>query len=184
MNNAKTPCMKTCLLSFIAVYVFIMAYTFLVHGVLLKADYEAYASLWRPMEEMMSLGYICWLAHAVMAAVLTCLYKKFRAAKMLCTCGPECQCGPACPCKAGSECGTTRCPIKSGGLCFGFKIGLLLGVYHASFYILLPISGALAIKWFLAEFVMGLGVGAVLGMVYHPGAGKGCSKTSCDTKVM
>ena len=54
-------------------------------------------------------------------------------------------------------------------MCFGFKLGIILGIYLSSMYIHLPIPESLAIKWFFSEFFMGLGIGAVLGMVCKPG---------------
>ena len=155
MNGTKCN-KKTCLISFLAVYIFMMAYSFVVHGILLKADYDATANLWRPMAEMEQLGAICWLLHALMAAVLVCLFKKFKKGVAACDAGAA----------------TSSCPIKSGGICFGLKIGLLLGAYHASFYVLLPIPLDLAVKWFFAELFMGIGIGAVLGMV--------CKSKHCD----
>ncbi len=156
------PCMKTCLISVVAVFAFMMGYDWFVHGHLLKADYEATANLWRTPEEMQQFFPYCLAYHAILAMVLTCLFKKFRAGVSAC-----------CP-----EAATACCPIKSGGICFGIKIGLLLGVVGASPYIWLPIPGALALKWFVASCVQGLGVGAILGMLCK---GKDCGTGSCGT---
>jgi hypothetical protein len=159
------PCMKTCAISVIAVFAFLMGYDMFVHGTLLKADYEATASMWRTPEEMKALFPLCLAYHFFLAMVLTCLFKKFRA---------------GC-CAKNPEAATACCPIKSGGICFGLKIGILMGLLHASGYIWLPIPAALAIKWFVASLIQGVGVGVVLGMLCK---GKGsCGTTSCSTNT-
>ncbi len=168
MDTAKKPCMKTCLISFVGVYAFIMLYTFVVHGQLLKADYEATASLWRPMEEMQTMAVWCWLYHGLLAAIVTCWFKKVRA------------CHAACSTSCSTEAATTCCPVKSGGLCFGVKLGLVLGLTHAASYIWMPIPQTLAIKWFFSELFMGIGIGAVLGMLCR---GKSCDKGGCEAKA-
>lgn len=162
MNTNGKCDKKTCIISFIAVYIFIMAYGFVVHGILLTPDYEATSSLWRPEADMQQLAWVCWILHAIMAAAIVCIYKKFR--KGLATCD--------------ASVASASCPIKSGGICFGMKLGLLLGAVQAMHYIPLPIPGELAVKWFFSEFFLGLGIGAILGMVCKVGNG-----TACETKV-
>ena len=47
-QNCKSECpVKKCLLSVVAVFIFLMAYNFVVHHNLLMDDYRATASLWR-----------------------------------------------------------------------------------------------------------------------------------------
>lgn len=158
MDTTNKQCKKTCIISFLAVYIFTMAYGFVVHGMLLKGDYEATASLWRPEADMQQLAWVCWVLHAVMAAAIVCIYKKFRKGLAACN----------------AEAGSSGCPIKSGGICFGLKLGLLLGALQAMHYIPLPIPGELAVKWFFSEFFLGLGIGAILGMVCKTGSGEAC----------
>lgn len=170
MNNTKKPCMKTCLISFVGVFAFLFGYDWLVHGHLLMADYEATASMWRPKEEMQQFFAYCIAYHVILAAVITCWFKKVRA------------CHAACATQCSTEGATTCCPIKSGGLCFGIKVGLLLGLAHASSYIWMPIPGDLAVKWFIAYLVQGAGAGCVLGMLCkskHCGGDQG----SCGSKA-
>ncbi len=163
MDTTKKPCMKTCMISMVAVFAFLMGYDMFVHGTLLKADYEATAALWRPEAEMKEMFVFCFLYHLVLAATITCLFKKFRAGYSAC-----------CP-----EAATACCPIKSGGVCFGLKIGVLMGAISAASYIWLPIPGALAIKWFIASLVQGIIAGAILGMLCK---GKGdCGTKTCDS---
>ncbi len=152
-------CAFSCLISVVAVFVFLNLYGMLVHGHLLMADYQATANLWRTQEEMQTMC-IGWLAYyAVLSIILTCWFKKSRSAFAACstTSAPSC------------------CPIKSGGLCFGLKLGLLMGTMMASSYLYMPIPGELAVKWFFTGLVEGLGIGVILGMTCR-------GKTNCDMK--
>lgn len=155
---------KACVISFIAALAFVFGYDWFVHGQLLKADYEATASLWRTPEEMEQFWPWCIAYHIALAAILTCLFKKFRKGVLAC-----------CPDSAN-----TCCPIKTGGLCFGVKIGLLLGIVHASSYIWLPIPGSLAIKWLLTGLGQGIGVGVILGIISGKFSGGSCGTASCS----
>lgn len=160
-NCIMTKCMnKTCLISVIATSLFLMGYGFVVHEILLKADYMATADMWRTPEEMQTFFPWCMLFPVGIAMVLTCLFKKFKAG-----------CAAKCP-DAAASC----CPIKSGGLCFGMKIGLLFGLLMAQSYIWMPIPLDLAVKWFFAGLGQGVGAGIVLGMVCQT-----TNTTSCDS---
>lgn len=68
---------KRYVISVIAVFVFVFAYEFLVHGYLLKCIYEQTAELWRSHEEhkmiFILLSYICFAA--VAAYIFTCNYE-------------------------------------------------------------------------------------------------------------
>ena len=50
-------------------------------------------------------------------------------------------------------------------MCFGIKIGLLLGIWNAGAYVYLPIPQQLAIAWFFTGLVEGIGAGIILGIV-------------------
>jgi hypothetical protein len=182
MDDTKKPCMKKCIISFIAVFAFLFIYDWLVHGQLLMADYQATVGTWRSQEEMQALFGWCIAYHAALAAVITCFFKKFKKAQVVCICGTECQCSPTCPCKGAADC-NSRCPIKTGGVCFGMKVGLLLALSHSVAYLWLPIPGALAIKWFIAYLVQGIVAGAILGMISGGSSKGGCAATSCSTKA-
>ena len=124
---------------------------------------------------MKTLG--CWwvAVDGLLAIVFTCFFKKFRKCAAACHCGPECACGPNCPCKIAVADKNSCCPIKSGGLCFGLKIGLIMGILMASTYIYMPIPSSLAIKWFFAYLVEGIGIGAVLGICSGIGGKNNCA---------
>lgn len=158
----KKECkMSACLIPTAAVFVFLFLYNCLVHGNLLMEEYKATANLWRTEEEMNALQ-AGWLAYyALLAMVTTCWFKKTKSAFM---------------CKSSPADATSRCPIKSGGACFGLKLGLLMGLLMASSYLYMPIPGSLAIKWFFTGLGEGLGIGLILGVT--------CRGSSCATPVV
>lgn len=161
------PCkMTACLIPMAAVFIFLNLYSMLVHGHLLMEEYTATASLWRTEEEMNALAPYWAAYYALFAMAATCLFKKMCKCKLSCN-------------KGG--CTPTRCPIKSGGTCFGLKLGIILGLGMASSYLYMPIPSSLAIKWFLTGLGEGLGIGIILGMTCPVGCGC-ASAGSCPTK--
>lgn len=165
MDAPKTHCKKkTCLISVVAVTLFLCAYSYLIHHKLLAADYAATSNIWRSKEEMAGLGVYWPIYHLLLAMVVTCWFGKTRA----------------CLASCGTESATTCCPVKSGGLCFGLKLGLIMGLGMGVAYLYLPIPFTLAVKWFLAGFVEGLGIGAILGMLCKD---KACGTGACGTKA-
>ncbi len=151
---------SACAIPVIALFIFLSAYNTLVHGHLLMDEYKATAALWRTPEEMNALA-PWWMGYyALLSAVLACWFKKSKSA-FSCAKTPE---------EAAS-----RCPIKSGGCCFGLKLGLLMGLLMASSYLYMPIPSSLAIKWFFTGLFEGLGAGMVLGITCR-------GPSSCDMK--
>lgn len=156
----KKECkVSACLIPMVAVAVFIFLYSCLTHGWLLMDEYAATASLWRPQAEMETMCPL-WIGYyLLLAGILTCWFKKSKCAFACATAPGE---KPSC------------CPIKSGGCCFGLKLGLLMGVLMASSYLYMPIPISLAVKWFFTGFFEGLGIGVVLGITCRGGS-------SCST---
>ncbi len=146
----KKECkVSACLIPMVAVFIFLFGYNCLVHGHLLMADYAQTPALWRTDAEMQQLAPMWFAYYVALAAVLTCWFKK---TKSVFACAPTPGEKPSC------------CPIKSGGCCFGLKLGLLMGLLMACGYLYMPISSTLAIKWFFTGLFEGLGAGMVLGM--------------------
>lgn len=139
--SATTECKKPgikCFLTVLAVFVVMMGFNWLYHGVYMMPDYQATASNWRSLEEMQQLGWICIVTKLVMAAVVTCLF-----------------CCVAKGCETGGKC-------YKKGACFGLKIGLLLGAQQFSAVISLPIPMGMAVKWLIGNLILGLLVGLLL----------------------
>ena len=151
-----TTCnMKSCLLSVIAVTVFLLVYGYVIHEIFLKADYMATKRLWRSAKAMEELAIWGVLFNIAIAMVFTCMFKKFQMGYAACK----------------GQSGDQKCPVKSGGLCYGIGLGLLLGLLMAQSYIWMPIPVDLAVKWFFTGLFEGIGVGVILGMLYKPNAG-------------
>lgn len=161
MKDMKNCNLKACLKPVVLLYLFFFGYEFFVHGIVLRSMYVETAALWRPSADQ-SVRAFSLLRYLVMAGVLTCLFKKFRLGYASCE-------------GSSTEAATTHCPVKSGGLYFGVKIGLLLGIWSAGCFVYLPIPSSLAVAWFLTGLFEGIGAGLILGMA-------GPIKTSCETK--
>ena len=174
--NDKKCCPMSCLISIVAVFIFLNLFNWAVHGLWLMPDYQATAPLWRTQEDMQGF-HVWWLLYfAAMAVITTCFFKKFCKGYAACHCGPSCPCGMNCPCKQAVAT-KKSCPIQTG-LCFGLKLGLILGLPMASSYLYMPIPLALAVKWLVAGVLEGLGIGLVLGML-SGGKGKSCGVNAC-----
>ncbi|MBU6236162.1 MAG: hypothetical protein KGQ41_09980 [Alphaproteobacteria bacterium] len=132
---------KKILITTIIVMIATYAYDFLFHGVLMRADYEATANLWRSEADMKALFPFCLIYHGVLAFAVSGLY---------CMYAKGCACGGKCP---------------KTGMKFGLFIGLIVGIGMFSSYIWLPMPLAMAVKWLVGGVVWGLLIGFVLSKV-------------------
>ncbi len=151
---------KQCFISVIALFVFLYAFEYVLNGHVLMGMYNETPQLWRSPEEMAQ--YAPWfpVRYLLLAMVITCLFKK------MCKCdnvgGNTAEASAEVPaCGTGKPC----CPSKKA-VCFGTKIGLLMGILAASCYIWMPISGMLAIAWLVSHIIEGIGIGIVLACVW------------------
>lgn len=147
-NSCSKKCVGKLMFAAIPVFIFIFAADFLVHGIWLKPVYEQTAALWRTEAEMQQYIGFCLAYHALLALLITVLYRKCSQAYSAVSVGNE-----------------KPCSIK-GGMCFGVAIGLLLAILDAKAYIYMPISSELAIKWFLSGMLNGIGSGLILSFVF------------------
>lgn len=139
---------KNILIATVAVFAVTFGFDFLFHGMLLKGDYEATASLWRPKAEMEAMMGVCMFYHAVLAFGVASLY------------GFATKNSPCCG-------GCSKTGIK-----FGLLLGLIVGIGMFSSYIWTPMPLDLAIKWLGGSLAWGVITGYVLSLV----AGKCCCK--------
>lgn len=150
-----TPIQKVLMMT-IMTAILAFAYDWLVHGNLLKADYEALSGLWRPMEAMQEFMPYCIFYHLVLAFGVSGLY---------CLVAKNSECKGACP---------------MTGVKFGLLLGVVLGISHFSLYVLLPMPTMdLAIKWLVAGIVRGVVLGYALSMMCK----QCCKKNSCGTET-
>jgi hypothetical protein len=130
---------KRLIIAIIAGFVLIFATDFLIHSVWLMRDYEATKALWRPETEMTK--YVGWMFFAQFLCAATFAF--IWAAGF-----------------AGRSVGA--------GAAFGLVMGLFQQIWAIVNYVVIPMPGALAAKWFIS----GLGQAVLLGMlvaaIYRP----------------
>ncbi|MEW6529555.1 MAG: hypothetical protein AB1473_01890 [Thermodesulfobacteriota bacterium] len=126
---------KKIVLSIAAVFVAWAIMDFVIHGLILRASYEATAQFWRPMPEMkMGLMYLCTL---IIAFAFTCIYALLVAQKNI-----------------GSG-------VKLG-VFFGLAYGVPMGFGTYSY---MPIPFHMALVWCLGSFIESLVAGIIVGSI-------------------
>ena len=131
---------KRLLLAVIAVFIGVFLTDFLMHGVWLKGDYAATASLWRPEGEMQKqMGWLM-LGQFLAAVTFTVLYAKGFAA--------------------------TAC-LRCAAI-YGLFMGLFGQAATCITYAVQPLPASIAVKWFLAGLVQGVLMGVLVFLVYKP----------------
>ena len=131
--------MKRLILAIIAGWVVIFATDFLIHHLWLMPDYVATKSIWRPEAEMGT--HICWMffAQFLCAATFVIIWAK------------------------GFAGGSVGC-----GVVFGLLMGLFQQVWAIVNYVVLPMPGELAMKWFFSGLAQAILLGIVTALVYKP----------------
>jgi hypothetical protein len=130
---------KRLILAIIAGWVVIFGTDFLIHGLWLKPDYEATKAIWRPDNEMQA--HFCWMLFAqfLCAATFVIIWAK------------------------GVGGGSIKC-----GFFFGLLMGLFQQVWAIVDYVVLPMPGELAVKWFCSGLAQAILLGIVTALVYKP----------------
>jgi hypothetical protein len=127
------------LLATLAGFVLIFLTDFLIHGHLLAADYEASKALWRPDSEMHSHFSLMLFAQLLCAVTFVLVWAKGFAGK---------------------------------GVGTGISIGLLMGLFQQTWaiidYVVLPMPGSLAVKWFFTGLVQAVLLGILTALIYKP----------------
>jgi Na+-transporting methylmalonyl-CoA/oxaloacetate decarboxylase beta subunit len=141
---------KRLLLAIPIVFVGIFASDFLIHGVWLKNDYAASASLWRPEAEMQKFMGWLMLGQLLAAITATTLYAKGFADKACAMCA----------------------------MMFGLFMSLFMQANTLINYAVMPLPGHIAVKWFVAGAGQGVLLGLLMFAVYKPKAGANCGGSS------
>lgn len=118
--------------------IFTFIYQMVVHGHLLMPYYTATAHLWRPEADMQQMFVWCLVFKLALSAAITLLFTRHYEGRGL-----------------------------EEGVRFGFYVGLLIGLLSASWYMILPISGTIAIAWLIDGIVYGILAGVVLAQFYR-----------------
>jgi len=131
--------MKRLFLAIVAGFIVIFATDYLIHGLWLMPDYEATKSLWRPEAEMHSRFYWMILAQIICAVTFVIIWAK------------------------GAVGGSV-----GNGIGFGLLIGLFQQIWAIVDYVVIPMPGELAAKWFFSGLGQAVLLGIVTALVYKP----------------
>ncbi len=131
---------KRLILAIIASFIFIFASDFLVHGLWLKPDYQATATLWRTEAEMCSRMPWMLAAQLLWAVTFVILWAKGFA-----------------------EHAQMKCAFM-----YGLFMGLFQQVNTFITYVVSPMPPELAIKWFLSGLAQSVLLGIIIFFVYKP----------------
>lgn len=131
---------KTFWIGWIVVFVVMQAYGYLVHEVGLSETYQSLASVFRPQEEMASMMWMMMVG-GVFSLLLFCY---------IFTWGHE-----------------------GKGVMEGVRYGALIGVFASIIsavdsYVIYPLTGELAVIWFVTGVVAFIISGAVFAAIYKP----------------
>jgi Na+-transporting methylmalonyl-CoA/oxaloacetate decarboxylase beta subunit len=131
---------KRLVLAIIAVFIGVFVTDFVIHGLWLKNDYAATASLWRPEAEMTArMGWLM-LGQFLATVTFVVLYAKGFAKE-------------ACP----------LCAVL-----YGLFMGLFMQANTLITYAVQPLPASLAVKWFIAGIGQGVLLGLLVFFAYKP----------------
>jgi hypothetical protein len=130
---------KRLILAILAGWIVICATDFLIHDLWLGPVYEATKSIWRPETEMHT--HICWMFFAQFLIVATFVMVWAKGF-------------------TGSSMGTA--------VTFGLLMGVFQQTWAIILFVVLPIPGELAVKWFIGGLVQAVLLGIVTSLVYKP----------------
>jgi len=131
---------KRLVLAIVAVFVGVWVSDFLIHGVWLQPTYKETMNLWRSEEEMTAhMGWML-LGQFLIAATFVVLWAKGFAAEA-----------------------TLRCACL-----YGLFMGLFSQAMTLIFYVVEPLPGHLAAKWFIAGIIQSILMGVLVHFAYKP----------------
>jgi hypothetical protein len=131
--------MKRLLLAIVVAFAVVFGTNFLIHGFWLNADYEATKSLWRPETEMHTHFHWMLFAQFLGAATFVIIWAKGFAGRDIAT-----------------------------GIIFGLLMGMSQQVWAIMNYVVMPLPGAIATKWFFAGLVQSILLGIITALIYKP----------------
>ncbi len=134
---------KRLILAIVVAFVVLWGTDFLIHGVWMTPDYRATQQLWRTDAEMMSRT--GWMLGAQLLFVITFVILWAKGF-------------------AGS---TTKISCALG---YGLLMGLFSGVWAIIMYVVVPMPGSIAAKWFFAGILQAILLGLVTFWIYRPSA--------------
>jgi hypothetical protein len=131
---------KKLFIAWLAVFIAWMAGSFIVHGVLLHADYARLPHLFRPEEEAQTYFPLMILAHALMAGAFVWIYSR----------------------------GVEPRPWLGQGLRYGLAIALLTVLpMYIIYYVVQPMPGLHVVKQIGLDGILVLVLGAIAAATYR-----------------
>lgn len=117
--------------------VFVFAYEFVFHGVLLESMYKATIQAWRPESEMMQYMPLATFSQFWFATIFVLTFVNFCKEKDFQT-----------------------------SLRFGLFMGLFAGAIQFSYYPYMPITLSLALAWVVGSLIEGVCLGMIVSKTY------------------
>ena len=134
---------KKFLISWLVLFVVWMAGSFLVHGVLLNADYMALRNLFRSPEDSQTFFPLMIIAHVFLSGALVWIYSRGVEAK----------------------------PWLAQGVRFGLAVAFLTVIpTYMIYYVVQPMPGATVVKQLIFDGILTLLLGVVVAFLYRPRA--------------
>lgn len=131
---------KPFFIAWLVVFVVWMVGSFLVHGVLLNADYAQLPNLMRTEAEAQDLFPLMLLAHVILAGAFVWIYGRGHEAR----------------------------PWAGQGLRFGIAVALLLVVpTYMIYYVVQPTPGVLAVRQTIFDGVLVVVLGLIVAFLYR-----------------
>jgi len=131
---------KRFLISWLVLFVVWMAGSFLVHGVLLNADYMALRNLFRSPEDSQTFFPLMIIAHVFLAGALVWIYSRGVEAK----------------------------PWLAQGVRFGLAVAFLTVIpTYMIYYVVQPMPGATVVKQLIFDGVLVVLLGVVVAFLYR-----------------
>jgi hypothetical protein len=136
---------KKWVITSLVIFVVDQALSMLFHSVIMSGAYEATAHLWRPMEEMKRMMWMMWVSGLVWSFLFVYIFAKGYEGK---------------------------------GIMEGVRFGLLIGVFFSlpmslGTYSSMPITGTIAIGWFVYGVIETIILGILAALLYKPAAAVG-----------
>src|SRR5438094_1430689 len=135
--------MKRFVVAFLAVYIFIFFWGWLLNGMLLKDIYAQTSTLWRSQSEMMSLFHWIIIGQALIVFAFVTIYA------------------------SGFAGGGVIAGIRLGILLEIAAIGMRMGIYAIQ-----PITGKLILYGSVSGIIEMIIVGSIVGAIYKPPAAR------------
>lgn len=132
---------KRLLIAIGAAFVFIFVSDFLIHGVWLDAEYKATASLWRLEPEMQARFHWMLIGQLLAAISFVYIWAKWIRPRDL-----------------------------GAGAYFGLWLGVAQGIWAIAYYVVAPLPGSLAAKWFLVGILQAVLLGVIIAAIYRTDA--------------